>query len=152
LTLLSHLIVDDSSGVEFDKERYSSALKLLEGAGLARDGRASADAVAAVLAHCRDEVRDLDNANQAPAGAPQIRGLGVKNRRIVTIPSNPAARRELFGWILSDVLVALPYSEREITIILSAIHDDPALLRRCLVDEGYLDRDPGRGLYYLPQG
>lgn len=44
------------------------------------------------------------------------------------------------------------YTEREMNEILSRFHEDTALLRRALVDEGFMRREGGGGRYWLVEG
>jgi hypothetical protein len=63
--------------------------------------------------------------------------------RLVAMPSEPSAVKVFLDLIVEDFQVGEIYSEREANTILYGWYGDWALLRRLLVDHGYLQRDHG---------
>ncbi len=63
------------------------------------------------------------------------------------------AQRKKFLVLVRHTLEAFEpgrtYTEREMNEILSRYHEDTALLRRALVDEGFMDREGGGGRYWI---
>ncbi|HLN78167.1 MAG TPA: DUF2087 domain-containing protein [Nocardioidaceae bacterium] len=71
--------------------------------------------------------------------------------RIAVYPRRTADRRALLEHVVSQALrVDEGLSEPEINERLLAFTDDPATLRRYLVDQRLLVRSPDGGVYYLP--
>ncbi len=64
--------------------------------------------------------------------------------RLVAMPSEPWAVRVFLDVIAEDFQPDEVYSEREVNTILYGWYSDWALLRRLLIDHGYLKRDHGR--------
>lgn len=67
----------------------------------------------------------------------------VPHGRIQSLPVSRAKRRLLLGHLARLFEPGVRYPEREVNGILSGWHDDHAMLRRYLVDEGFLDRKDG---------
>lgn len=78
------------------------------------------------------------------AGAdPQVRRLleaFIRDGRIVRMPTAPAKRAVVLDWLAQDFEPGRRYPESEVNEILFAHHDDPAMLRRYLIDHEYLVR------------
>lgn len=64
-----------------------------------------------------------------------------KNGKLSVIPRKKRAKEELLYILASKFQYDKNYSEKEVNDILIKIYDDYALLRRYLVDTGYLKRD-----------
>lgn len=64
--------------------------------------------------------------------------------RLVAMPSEPWAVKVFLDMIAEDFRLGEVYSEREANTILYGWYSDWALLRRLLIDHGYLARDHGR--------
>ena len=66
------------------------------------------------------------------------------------IPAKRSKRRVVLSRLALEFDVGVRYSERQVNETLRRFHDDPAALRRYLVDEGFLSRD--RGQYWRTGG
>jgi hypothetical protein len=64
--------------------------------------------------------------------------------RLVQMPSEPWAVKVVLDLVVEDFQPGQTYSEREVNTALYGWYGDWALLRRMLVDRGYLDRERGR--------
>jgi ADP-ribose pyrophosphatase YjhB (NUDIX family) len=67
----------------------------------------------------------------------------VPHGRIQSLPVSREKRRLLLGHLARLLEPGVRYSEREVNGILSPWHDDHAMLRRYLYDEGFVDRRDG---------
>lgn len=76
----------------------------------------------------------------------------VRGRRLVRIPAKRAKRLIVLDLLAQDFEPGSVYSERMVNLILGRWHRDTAALRRHLVDEGYLDRDPDGARYWRSGG
>lgn len=126
-----------------DGARESRALAALEAAGLVR----SVDGAAAV---------SEEGIRAALAAGGRARPTGVErflaaDGRIDRYPSGRTDREELLRWVAERVLSAGEVvGEREVTERLSRFSDDPAALRRYLVDAGLLERTRSGSEYARP--
>ncbi|WAC66926.1 DUF2087 domain-containing protein [Agrococcus sp. SL85] len=120
--------------------RERRALAALERAGLARVEGAGGAARAVAL----DAFSPLLAHRPAASGIDRF----VRDGRIASWPRRPSDRAALLAWAAER---ALPeggaVDERAVTERLAAIADDPATLRRDLVDAGLLDRDADGAAY-----
>jgi hypothetical protein len=64
--------------------------------------------------------------------------------RLVQMPSEPWAVKVVLDLVAEDFQPGQTYSEREVNTALYGWYGDWALLRRLLVDRGYLHREQGR--------
>jgi len=78
----------------------------------------------------------------ATTAKPRLEGLDrfLQGGRIAHWPAAASAREELLRWALDRVIADEPLGELELTERLAELADDPALLRRALVDGGLLSR------------
>lgn len=84
---------------------------------------------------------------QAP-DRPDGIGRFLRDGRIVQYPARPSDRMELLRWVADQALEeGETLSEQAVNARLSAFHDDPAVLRRYLVDAGLVDRDRAGSAY-----
>lgn len=67
----------------------------------------------------------------------------VPHGRIGSLPVSRAKRRLLLGHLARLFEPGIRYAERDVNAVLAAWHDDYAMLRRHLYDEGFLDRRDG---------
>jgi len=88
----------------------------------------------------------------ATAAKPRVEGLDrfVENGRIMRWPAAASARDEVLRWALDRTIESEVLGERELTERLAGLTDDPALLRRALVDAGLLARSPDGSDYRRP--
>lgn len=85
--------------------------------------------------------------------ADRDRVLGVfltGDGRLVRMPSKHRKRLVVLDHIARVFEPGRQYTEVEVNAMARAFHDDVAMVRRYLVDEGFLDRD--KGLYWRVGG
>jgi hypothetical protein len=112
------------------------ALSDLRAAGLIDDGGVIEEAFAALLA---------DNAPVARTGIDRF----VSGGRITQYPAKPSDRAAVLEWAAHQVLTNERVDEATITERLAALSDDPASLRRYLVDAGLIERSADGRSYWL---
>ena len=120
-------------GLAVDDER---ALRDLRSAGLV-DGTTVLEGVFAGLL--------ADDAPVARTGIDRF----VTNGRITQYPAKPSDRAEVLEWAANRALVGGPVDEATVTERLAALTDDPASLRRYLVDARLVVRDAAGTEYRL---
>ena len=76
----------------------------------------------------------------------------MKDGRITQIPRQHAKRRVILDLLAQEFEVGVRYSEREVNDTLRRFHPDTAALRRYMVDEEFLERDPRGDLYWRAGG
>ena len=69
--------------------------------------------------------------------------------RIAQYPAKPSDRVEILEWAAARVADDHPVDEATITSRLAEVTDDPASLRRCLVDANLIERDADGTAYRL---
>ena len=74
----------------------------------------------------------------------------MRDGRITTVPAKRSRRVVLLDHIAQLFDVGVRYRETDVNQILRNVHDDYAMLRRYLVDEGFLSRD--HGVYWRSGG
>ena len=84
----------------------------------------------------------------------QVLSRSFSGRVLVEIPANRARRLVVLQRLALEFDVGTRYTEAEVNSILGAFHPDWSTLRRGLVDEGFLDREPrgGGNLYWRSGG
>ncbi|MGT2949794.1 transcriptional regulator [Streptococcus cuniculi] len=66
----------------------------------------------------------------------------VKNGRLLTIPRKEKAKLQLFRYFQEELAKqGQEFTEKQINDFFRTYYDDPAILRRYLVDYGFLERD-----------
>jgi hypothetical protein len=68
----------------------------------------------------------------------------VHDGRITSMPAARGKRLVVLDWLAQDFEPGVRYVEAEVNERIAARHDDPAMMRRYLVDEGLLDRAGGQ--------
>lgn len=63
--------------------------------------------------------------------------------RLVSMPAKHRKRLVVLDHVARVFTPGQRYPETEVNAMLRAFHDDYAMLRRYLVDEGFMDRDEG---------
>jgi len=71
-----------------------------------------------------------------------------RGRRLVEIPAAEGKRRAVLRRLVQEFEPGRRYSEAQVNLLLGIFHADHASLRRFLVDEALLDRDPRDGTYW----
>ena len=102
-------------------------------------------AAAARVAGERKLLEALPGGRDAEVAARFLRG-----GRLVSIPATRAKRLAVLDHLAQEFEPGRRYPERRVNQILAPFHDDVALIRRYLVDEGLLERD--RGVYWRSGG
>lgn len=74
----------------------------------------------------------------------------MRDGRITVVPAKRSRRVVLLDHIAQLFDVGVRYRETDVNQILRNVHDDYAMLRRYLVDEGFLTRD--HGVYWRSGG
>jgi hypothetical protein len=74
----------------------------------------------------------------------------VVDGRLVSIPAQRGKRLVVLDHLAGLFEPGVRYTEAEVNQALAAYHPDYATLRRCLVDEEFLDRE--RGVYWRTGG
>lgn len=99
----------------------------------------------AVAAAAPDHEKDEDYGAAGAAGAAEaaVFRAFMRSGRLVALPAQRGKRRVILEHLSRVFEPGQYYSEREVGAILRAFHDDYAMLRRYLVDEGFLTRDSG---------
>jgi hypothetical protein len=67
----------------------------------------------------------------------------VRDGRLVSIPAQRTKRRVVLEHLVRTFEPGVRYPEREVNALLAVWHADVAVLRRYLVDEGFLTREAG---------
>ena len=76
----------------------------------------------------------------------------MRDGRITQIPRQPAKRRVLLDLLAQEFEPGVRYTEKEVNRALGRFHPDTAALRRYMVDEEFMERDPTGGLYWRAGG
>ncbi len=92
-----------------------------------------------------------DPTGDAPEDEARVLRTYFRAGRLTRIPTQRAKRLVVLDRLAQEFEVGLRYSERQVNAALRRLHPDVASLRRYLVDEGYLDREPG-GEYWRAGG
>lgn len=71
--------------------------------------------------------------------------------KLIQIPSKDKKWNVILRWLATRFEHGVRYNEREVNAILTQVHPDYALLRRNLVDFGYMRRERGGGDYWLAE-
>jgi hypothetical protein len=73
-----------------------------------------------------------------------LRAVFNKQGRLTSWPNKTPVMRVMLEAVQTRFAPDRVYSEQEVNVILREVHDDYCILRRALVDYGYLGRDHGR--------
>jgi hypothetical protein len=129
-------------------DETARALAHLAGTGIVRQGETgSLEVDVHVLA-------EAARAASTPRPRPTIEGATSEQEAIVrnfmtpdgrlrALPAREGKRRLVLEWVAGRFEPDRRYSEKEVNGTLLGVHDDPASLRRFLVDEGLLVREAG---------
>ena len=95
-----------------------------------------------------------------PGGLPLHEALADRERvlrafvgpdgRLLSMPARHRKRLVVLDHVARVFEPGVRYPETEVNAMVRAFHDDVAMLRRYLVDEGFLDRD--HGVYWRTGG
>ena len=78
----------------------------------------------------------------SPEAALVLRNF-VRDGRLERMPAQHAKRMVVLDWLAMRFEPGRIYPEREVSEVVLAVYDDPAAVRRYLVDEGFLERRDG---------
>lgn len=81
--------------------------------------------------------------NATPEQEAVVRNFVDAEGRIRALPAREGRRGLVLEWVAGRFERDRRYSEKEVNGVLLGVHDDPAVLRRFLVDEGVLAREAG---------
>jgi hypothetical protein len=76
----------------------------------------------------------------------------MKDGRIAQIPRQRAKRRVILDLLAQEFEPGVRYRERDVNDVIARYHPDTAALRRYMVDEEFMERDPTTGLYWRAGG
>jgi hypothetical protein len=84
-----------------------------------------------------------DDLGDAPAEHARVLRAFLRDGRLVSMPVQRSKRRIVLEHVVQAFEPGRHYSETQVNLLLGRVHADTAMLRRWLVDEGFLDRDHG---------
>ena len=123
-------------------------IRALEDAGFILRGEDHPPELSFDVEHLREVAADLrpetkvEFEGSAVADA-RILQRFISNGRLTHLPSQRSRWLVILRWLVDSFEFGREYPEAEVNDILGAVHEDHALLRRQLVDEGLLARDHG---------
>ena len=74
----------------------------------------------------------------------EILGRYLRNGRLTVLPRSREKRAVVLDFLAQQFEPGRTYAEKDVNAQLAPFHDDFAMLRRYLVDEGFMERDRGR--------
>lgn len=79
----------------------------------------------------------------SPSAEPDrvLRAFLRTDGRLTHLPAKRSKRLVVLDHLARLFEIGVRYPEREVNALLRVFHDDYAMLRRALVDEGFMDRD-----------
>jgi hypothetical protein len=140
-------IADIAEQTELTEDETARALAHLVGIGLVRQGVGGLEVDLRVLAEAA-RAASTPRARPAIEGATPEQEAVVRNfvgpdGRLGALPAREGRRRLVLEWVANRFEPGREYGEKEVNGVLLGIHDDPASLRRYLVDGGLLEREAG---------
>lgn len=158
LVTMGHLLAAEPAGLTLadireraglDERRLQRTLGPLLACGLVvKDGAGSLLADVGPLRDAASAVLALTPIGRIQGEFPRLAGC-LANGTIVQIPADLQLKRELAEMVLQVLDLAEPIPEARLNELLQPLGGDPANLRRLLVDEGLLTRDPHTSVYSL---
>jgi len=130
------------------EKRVVGALTRLSHVGLVtQDGSPTLQAHLEVLRRARQVLTSPEWAVRFLDAEPRLKGM-IEDGRIRSIPTNPDLRTSFASLIVGEVTQGSPtMTETELCSRLDVFGFDAAQLRRLLVDEDLMTRDPATGVY-----
>jgi hypothetical protein len=132
---------------ELTEDEVARALAHLVGIGLVRQGAGGLEVDLRVLA---DAARAASTPRERPTiegATPEqeavVRNFVAPSGRLSSLPAREGKRRLVLEWVANRFEPGRDYGEREVNGVLLGVFDDPASLRRYLVDAGLLEREAG---------
>lgn len=131
----------------FDDRRAHRSLGLLMACGLViKDAGGALHADVGPVREAASAVLALTPIGRIQGDYPGLAGC-LANGTIVQVPVDPRLRRELAEMVLRALALTAPIPEQQLNVLLAPLGGDPANLRRLLIDENLLDRDPHTSVY-----
>ena len=132
---------------EVTENEAARALAHLVGVGLVRQSQNGLEVdlrVLATAARAASRPRERPVVEGAsPEQEAVVRNFLTPEGRLGSLPAREGKRRLVLEWIAGRFERGRTYSEKEVNAVLLTLHDDPASLRRYLVDARLLERDAG---------
>lgn len=134
-----------------DERTVLAALAELHTAGLVRSAGGSHELDAPALRELARSLSDVELPMDPVIGYGMTHDERVvlsrffEGRTLTGLPASRAKRLVVLERLALEFDPGRRYDEREVNEILGAFHPDWSTLRRQLVDEGFLDREPGAG-------
>ncbi|MBN1679594.1 MAG: metalloregulator ArsR/SmtB family transcription factor [Anaerolineae bacterium] len=75
----------------------------------------------------------------------------IHDGKLKQIPTKEKKLIVILRWLITRFEPGRRYTERDVNDIIEGVYDDYAMLRRELVDFGFLARDSGGGGYWIPE-
>jgi hypothetical protein len=129
------------------EDETARALAHLVGIGLVRQGESGLEVdlrILATAARAASTPRPRPTVEGAtPEQEAVVRNFLTSEGRLSALPARDAKRRLVLEWVAGRFDRGRSYDEKEVNGVLLGLHDDPASLRRFLVDEGLLQREAG---------
>lgn len=133
--------------VGLTEDETARALAHLAGTGLVRQGGRGLEVDVRVLAQAAQAASTprprLVVEGATPEQEAVVRNFLTAEGRLRALPARAGRRRLVLEWVAGRLERGRRYSEKEVNGVLLSVHDDPASLRRYLVDGGLLARDAG---------
>jgi hypothetical protein len=150
LILGASRLAEVTAATGLDVPRAAKALTRLVDGGLVERGAdgslvllGQAFAVAARAAAAARPAADAAGEAGVSGEAAKVLRSFVRDGRLTQIPTTRSKRLVVLDRLAQEFEPGRRYPERTVNAILRRWHDDPAALRRYLVDEGFLSRDAG---------
>ncbi|CAN5522371.1 hypothetical protein BH23CHL2_BH23CHL2_07850 [soil metagenome] len=157
LQVIGRLIDDEKTVTQLASElsmkphAVARHVRTLEDAGLILSNDDRPGLLTFDVASLREQTAALrpnepDEFSEATDADGRILGRFVTDGLLVQLPGQRRRWQVVLGWLAKQFEPGRSYPESEVNEILGAIYEDYALLRRQLVDEGFMARE--RGIYW----
>jgi hypothetical protein len=129
------------------EDETARALAHLAGIGLVRQGEGGLEVDTRVLAEAARAASTPRRRPEITGATPEqeavVRNFVTADGRLRALPAREGKRRLVLEWVATRFEPGRLYTEKEVNGVLLGVFDDPASLRRHLVDEGLFSRDAG---------
>lgn len=95
---------------------------------------------------------DEEHADEPDAERARVLRAFVKDGRLVSIPASRPKRMHVLDVVVQAFEPGVRYTEKRVNLELGKWHPDVSSLRRHLVDEGFLEREPDGRRYWRAGG
>jgi hypothetical protein len=131
----------EAAGV--DVATVQTALPRLISAGLVEQRDGLHVSLAALRTAARERPPRQRELPDATAEQQRVLSNFVEGGRLARLPARQGQRRVILEYVAGRFETDRQYAEGEVNELLKSLHDDHVTLRRCLVDEGLIDRKAG---------